>query len=239
MDLSLLRLSKKDKEIKGGKVRYEAQFDFPDSLLAWAADPYSDFFRQSKGFDSNHPVKAKVFIKQTYEQIMDNRQLSMVIPEKILKEETFQSAVVNILNEVYEDFFFNEKGPQKTLNSVERQDFIVLTDIRLLEHFCAVYEPDSLDTTCRSHIDRGMVMTTLLYLYASVKGGQVVKEETLDYMELIIFPPSLLFSQRATHDGRIKRLLSVMSRLLDSEVINKVQKRKTPFTNVHIAIPGN
>ncbi|MFT4554120.1 MAG: hypothetical protein ACI9S8_002765 [Chlamydiales bacterium] len=107
----------------------------------------------------------------------------------------------------------------------------------MTEYFSEKLDVDSIDTACRAHIDRGMVITTILYEYALIKAGKFDQKEFQDYLETMVFAPSLLFENRPTHMERMQCLLSLMARLSDKKVQGNILQRSSYFSRCRLSIP--
>lgn len=235
MDLSLLSLSWNDNEKQVSKMRLAAQKEFPESLLSWASDAYSDLAVQHKTFPEKKSPKD--FLNILCRHILNPENESFVIPEEWRNNETFKEDVVGIVKSIYFDIFHDPNKALKDLSVQEKKDFYILTTVYMTEYFAKKLDVDSIDTACRAHIDRGMVITTILYQYALIKAGQFDGEYFQDYLEDMIFGPSLLFENRPTHLERMQCLLSVMARLSDCEVQEKIRQRNTYFSQCQLNIP--
>jgi hypothetical protein len=97
-------------------------------------------------------------------------------------------------------------------------------------------EPKSVMTTCRAHVDRGMTISVLLYLYLLIKTGQNDHYYRQKVEAMIFAPPSLVFG-RPPYFGNIKNILSTMARLKDPLVIQNLTQRKTFFSNFVCTVP--
>jgi hypothetical protein len=230
MDLSLVRQSGKVTDVTAGEARFRLQTGFAETLLAWASDPYSDFAMQSQDDDLLEWKRADEFINQLADRILDPEHKVFRIPESFIESSRFEKEVHLLLKAVHQEVFHSALK----LNTQERCDFITLSTIYLLEWFIADFNPQTLATACRKHIDRGMVATTLLYVYSLIKGGTIHQPLAIEPLEMLIFSPSLLFSQRPTHLERMNRLLSSMSRLMDPKAIVKIRSRRTVLSDVKI-----
>lgn len=226
IDFSLVSPTCFEPEITVHQLRHELQFEYPNSLFSWAADTYSDFALQT---NRNPYLSARVFIREFMDKIMNQKERHFVIPEDFLMADFLQ----NLLSDVHYEIF----DCKRNLTLSERKDFVVIALVYILEFYCDEFRPDSLDTACRSHIDRGMVITTLFYLYSLIKSKKIDDEECLEYLKPIIFSPSLLVAKRPTHIERIRRLLSAMSRFFDPIVIKRIQNHRSYLNGFTPIIP--
>lgn len=233
MDFCLVRLSEWKTERKVAKLRLNISNDHPENLISWAFDPYADFSRQN----ATSQVRSSEFMEQLLNYVLDPSHKVFVLPETP-QAVPFRAKLIQLMNHIHEDIFITQSGkPKLYLDEVDRQDFIHLLSIYLMEYYVEKYQPDSLSTPCRSHIDRGMLISTVFYTFLLIKSEQYTDQEMIEYLEQLIFPPSLLFAKRPTHKERIKCLLSILSRLSNEQVIYNLKNRQSFFSGCQVRIP--
>lgn len=91
------------------------------------------------------------------------------------------------------------------LNRNERQDFIELTYLGILNHLVGKWNPPSMNITCRQGMDRG---PSLAALWIYEKG-------LLSNIEIAahLLTPPLLIQNRSSHGSRIQRFISAAKRI--------------------------
>lgn len=115
--------------------------------------------------------------------------------------------------EAFDLIHANYFGNREELSVLERQDFIEIGYLKIIEIIVELSEVDYMNTTCRFSLDRGPSIFALYYL------DQVLRhaEEPLPHLKRFlayIFAPPLLVHNRPSHTYRIKRVQSVGERLL-------------------------
>jgi hypothetical protein len=232
--LSLIMLSPSifETEVIPAETRYQAQSLFPHSLFAWGCDADSDFVCQDAEYEIFET--AVEFINTLSEELLENEAVAFRIPPDLRQSESFKLKTKEILQTVHRLMFSN----QPILNPEEKQDFILIATVMLLEHICELKKPASLDTACRSHIDRGMMMTTVFYIYLLIKSGKINQLPEMDYLPHLIFAPALLFAHRPPHPEKMQRVLSVIGLLTQPDVIKKLQGDRTYFSDCQVEIPS-
>jgi hypothetical protein len=231
MDLSLLRMKELETEVQRTSQRLQLQDDFPGTLIAWAFDFYSDFSTRDDLIDKK--VDIDIFISEFMDSLFTDSNSPFKIPYMADKLETFKEKARGIIISVHEDFF----DSQESLSGKMTTAFIDITVVRLLEYFCELYKPQTCDTACFSHIDRGMELMTVLYYYLLIQNGKHQDEEHLQYMEEMIFAPSMFFEKRPTHPDVMTRLLNTLSFMQPEEVVERINTRKTYFSNAALRLP--
>lgn len=102
----------------------------------------------------------------------------------------------NIMAGVHRDYFAN----QAELSMTERQDFIELTYLALLDTLTAKWQPASMNISCRQGMDRGPSLAVLWMLQKNQLDEKAIGP-------LLLGPP-LLIHNRASHASRIERFSS-------------------------------
>lgn len=162
------------------------------SFAAVTLDKNSDFYWQQGEF----PKKSDAFKKEFYKQMVDPK--GSYYWSKHLKA-NWDTELKSILDKVHQNFF--KQKPELSLE--ERQDFIELTYLEILDHLVAVLQPDSMNITCKHAIDRGPSLAVLWQL----KRGYADENEAA---ALLLAPP-LLMHNRTGHESRLQRFVSAAS----------------------------
>lgn len=100
-----------------------------------------------------------------------------------------------ILNQVHSDYFHENS----LLDQKDRQNFIELTYLAILDYLAETLHPDSMNITCKQAMDRA---PSLAVLWQWKLG--LAKEEEL---AALLFAPPLLVHNRPTHRSRLNRLI--------------------------------
>lgn len=230
--LSLVSLSPGvfDTESEIARKRFTLQWEFPHSLNAFRCEPDSDFLCQEERYSDTE--KVSVFINTLFNHLTKESDSFEIIPE--VRDSTYFKKQVKDIIGFVKNLFFEEK---KFLTPEEKQDFSLMCIILLLENFCDDMGPSTVDTACRSHIDRGMMISTLFYIYLMIKSGNENNPQFIDYLKPLTLAPALIVAQRPPHSDKMRRLLSLASRMLQPDAIKKLRKHKTFFSGCGLRIP--
>lgn len=231
--LSLITLSPSifvgEQKIAG--QRYSAQTSRPNSLVAWAFEPDSDFAAQDTEDGKEEAIGP--FMEELDKEILNKNASSFSIPEHIRKNAKFQQSVEHTIMEVHKILF----PTKEVLSPDEKRDFTLMTVVLLMEQFCEKFEPSTVDTACRSHIDRGIMVSSVLYVYLMIKSGSSLNHGFLEYLKPLILAPALTVAQRPPHSDKMKAMLSLITRMLHPNVVKKLQESKTYFSSCKLDIP--
>jgi hypothetical protein len=234
IDLSLLSPSTFDKEKVIEEARLASQNSYPGTVIPWSFDLYSDFsWRLISKLNIPESCSKKKFKGILKFEFIKTTGISFVTLPFAKEGGMEMQELQNAIDCVDHDFF--EEIDQ--LNTHDMTVFIDMTMIYLFEAVCRIATPATCDTACRCHIDRGMYFMTVLYYYLLCKAGRQDDGEYLDYMETMIFAPSLLFYQRATHKNVMARLLVTLSYLRRPGAAQRIQNRNSFFSGISVKIP--
>lgn len=161
------------------------------TFSAVTLDKNSDFYWQQGEF----PSESKAFKQEFYNKMVDPKgtyywSLQLTDWNRELKA---------ILDKVHQKYF-NQK---LELSKQERQDFIELSYLEILDRLVAFLQPDSMNITCKHAIDRGPSLAVLWQL----KLGLANENEAA---ALLLAPP-LLMHNRTGHEPRLERFTSAAS----------------------------
>lgn len=92
-----------------------------------------------------------------------------------------------------------------TLSKQERQDFIELSYLALIDHYVDKITPSTMNISCKQAIDRGPSLAVLWLIHQRA----VDDEEAIVYL----LAPPLLFHNRPSHTARLLRFQSALDRL--------------------------
>lgn len=98
------------------------------------------------------------------------------------------------------------------LTPEERQDFIELSYVEIIDELAEILQPHVLNVTCKQSVDRGPSVYALLYMHNLIKKKESIDEHLLDLF-LLYFSPPLAYHNRIGHDVRVQRFQSAAARL--------------------------
>lgn len=230
--LSLVMLSPHifDSEQQIAGKRFQLQWTFRNSLNVWRCEPDSDFVSQDAEFSREEPVEDFL---HTLRKHLFKESSSFEILKEIRESTHFKNQVEQAILFV-KNLFFADK---KTLNKEEKQDYVIMCVALLMENFCDDLEPFTVDTACRSHIDRGMMISTIIYIYLMIKSGKEKDKQFLNYLKVLTLAPALIVAQRPPHLHIMKRVLSLACRLLQPNAIQQIKTSQTFFSGCSLTIP--
>lgn len=109
---------------------------------------------------------------------------------------SWEKELETIVNHIYRQFF----NHQQTLTRAERQDFIELTYLSILDHLIEKWHPSSTNISCRQGMDRG---PSLLVLW-------MLQKQQLSHKAIaaLLLSPPLIIHNRGSFTSRIQRFVS-------------------------------
>lgn len=116
----------------------------------------------------------------------------------------WQKELHHILDDVHQTYFHH----QLELDHLERQDFIELTYLAILDRLVEKWHPASMNITCKQGVDRGPSLVALWML----RKNQLKHEE----IATLLLTPPLMIRNRASHASRIQRFVSAAKRFPES-----------------------
>lgn len=120
---------------------------------------------------------------------------------KHLEQDKWGHQLKRIMENVHAQYF-----PDKdSLNAQERQDFIELSYLKILDALVEQLQPASMNITCRQCMDRG----PSLYVLWMLEKNAITSSEIPD---LLLAPP-LLIHNRPSHPSRVTRFISAAQRI--------------------------
>lgn len=126
-----------------------------------------------------------------------------------LDRNELKQRISKAIQDIHETYF----DSREQLTVTERQDFIEIGYLRIIEIVVDMSEVDYMNTTCRFSLDRGPSIFALLYLDHVIRHAE---NPTPHYKRFLayVFAPPLLVHNRPSHTYRIKRIQSAGERLL-------------------------
>lgn len=174
------------------------------SISVITLDKNSPFYWQEEKFQDLSNSSA--FKYQFLDHMTQNRDFYW---SKKLDAVLWKRELERLIEQVHQNYFDN----QTALNQQERQDFIELTYIAIIENLTHILKPTSLNITCKQSMDRGPSLSVLWQW----KLGKIDEPQTA---ALLLAPP-LLIRNRPSHTHRIERFNSAAKRLSQKN-INRV-----------------
>lgn len=229
LDLSLMGLGRKS-EAPFSKLRHELQDFDPKTLFSWAFDFYAYY-----QWNSKKTARFEDFLEDFVTHFLDNGKEIFRLPPSAANLVDLENDIRNIIKGIHEDFFFSEESFEKP----EFEPFVFIVVIHLIEYFCEKFNSSVCTTACHCHIDRGMVIMTLLFHYLQIKSGQESNQEYLKYIETMVFVPALLYANRPPHECVMNSLFHALALFHKPGVVQNIKKRETYFSNIQLHIPCN
>lgn len=161
------------------------------SFVAVTLDKNSDFYWQQ----GNFPSESEAFKREYYSQLVNPKGAYYF--SQALKH--WDLELKSILDKTHQKYF-NQK---LELSAKERQDFIELSYLEILDRLVALLNPNSMNITCKHAIDRGPSLAVLWQL----KLGYADENEAV---ALLLAPP-LLMHNRTSHESRLDRFTTAAS----------------------------
>lgn len=132
---------------------------------------------------------------------------------KKLDPSAWKTTCKTLLDEVHLNYFNNTD----TLGMEERQDFIELTYLALIDRLITHFEPQIVNITCKQSMDRGPSLYTLLFAKQLLSQHQRLEDETKRLLTYLFAPP-LLVHNRSSHTTRIERFIAALERMAKKDV---------------------
>lgn len=155
-------------------------------LTVVTLDKNSDFYWQKGEF----PEDAESFKAIFFKQMMDPKGAYFW---------PFDIALEPIFDKVHADYFHNKL----TFDTKERQDFIELAYLEILDFLVETLKPETMNITCQHAIDRAPSLSVLWQF----KHGLASENE----VAALLFTPPLLMHNRSSHESRLERFISAAS----------------------------
>lgn len=160
---------------------------------------------------------------QEYENFNQSSSFKQKLLEKVLigkhfflplsfrEDPKFQQDLEKLMEKIHQALF-DEKY---LLTKPERLDFIEIFYAYLIEYLIEKTQVDSYNITCKDGIDRGVGMSTLIYLLQLLRKGS----QKLDGQDLaaLVFVPAMLARLREIQAKRLERMLSAFVRLFEAK----------------------
>lgn len=168
-----------------------------DNLYFITLDKNSSFYWQD---GKEYP---ELLESQKFKQIFLDKMVSAKSNyywSKHLDKSEWKKELGKIVNRVHQ-VFFNDK---EMLDHKERQDFIEITYLGILDALVSKCAPTSMNITCRQCMDRGPSLMVLWLYQKNLLNKEGAATQLL--------APPLLIQNRASHGSRIERFVSAAKR---------------------------
>lgn len=142
-----------------------------------------------------------------YSNLFDANSFKLAFLDKLKGEEYYFPKNLNDMhnflnkeiNDIHNKYFDNKKD----LSVKERQDFIEITYLKILDYLVDLVNPSTMNITCKQGMDRGPSLSVLW----------ILSHGSSDYKELaaLFLAEPLLIHNRPSHQERLERMLSALS----------------------------
>ena len=166
-------------------------------LYVVTLDKNSSYYWQ-QGTYAQETLSPKEFKAQFLQELFSGRYYW----SKKLDRVAWEAELKKILNQVQTDYFHGLEA----LNSQDRQDFIELSYLKIVDRLVEKWQPASMNITCRQCIDRGPSLSTL-WLYSK----QIYTDSQIT--DLLLSPPVVIHN-RPSFRERVNRFTSAAARLV-------------------------
>lgn len=169
----------------------EALEEKEPSFAAVTLDKNSDFYWQKGAI----PSETNAFKQAFHAKMMDPSGPYYWS----IHLDSWSSELRTILDQVHQKYFHQKIE----LSNQERQDFIELSYLEILDRLVTLLRPDSMNITCKHAIDRGPSLAVLWQLKLGL-GSE-------NQIAALLLAPPLLMHNRTGHESRLERFTSSAS----------------------------
>jgi hypothetical protein len=212
--INLMNRTETEREASKSIENLSLKSEFNDVLYVVTLDKRSDFYWQRHSYevvrDSSH--FKDTFMCEMFDKTDEESRFKW--PEK-LNLAAWRSTCETILSTVHRDYFAN----QPSLTVKQRQDFIDVALIKIIETLCGHLKPNFANVSCKHTVDRGPTVLSLLLIYDCLENKRVFTEENKEQALTIFFAPPLLAQSRPSHNYRLARLKSAIQVLTAKPIV--------------------
>lgn len=162
----------------------------------------TDFYHQQDAYAALND--AKLFFDLFKKHLNDESSGFFFTPE--IKEILFSGFIDRLFDAIHMLFF---NGDQ-TLAKEKRLDFITLFYLFLELKLIEITHPDSFSLTCKDGIDSGCSASALFFTFFELLNSEVMSEADVEYLNLILYGPSILVRERALMTEPFNRFLGAL-----------------------------
>lgn len=175
-----------------------------DNVFVVTLDKNLSFYYQKDQFQHDYLVKD--FKAHFMEEL--RAQKAFKFPRVLLEDQTFlNQEVPAILNQVHEEFFENFG----VLSHQKRREFIDLVYCALIEKIAEKLQVETLNTSCKSTVDRGAAQLCMLHAYHNRHNQPEIDKKL---MAVLAFAPAIANMNRVMIPDRFEQLTHVFRHLL-------------------------
>ena len=150
---------------------------------------------------------ATTFIQQ-FKQHLGDDSSGFFFPQGI-KEIVFAGFTDRLFDSIHSYFFQSSK----ILTKEDRQNFISLFYLFLEMKLIEIAHPNSFCLTCKDGVDLGSYSTALFFMFFEMITSEILNEADLEYLNLILYGPSILIRERAILPDPFNRFISVLKKV--------------------------
>lgn len=186
------------------KAIEEMQFreDFEEDLVVVTLPKDTEFYHQLPPYaDDRH---AEIFLKKLKEQVLDD-SMGFLLPASI-KKQLSKNFIDELIADIHRIFFHNKN----VLLQETRLDFIELFYTFLELKIIELVKPSSFSFTCKDSVDMGSSSSAQLFALLKLLNEERLSNEEIDYMNVLLYSPSILVRERLISSERFKRMISVI-----------------------------
>lgn len=200
--------------------------EFGKTILVVTLAMDTDFYNQTTPYDDLDDVDS--FLEQFKEHI-SSESSGFYFPEP-LKRALYPDFIDKVILMIHEVFF----SCKKVLSREERKIFIDIFYLFLQLKVMDLVNPDTISLTCKDSIDVGGCANALFYSFLKIIEGRGFEKEDYNFLNAILFVPSLLIRERSISSARFYRIIKVLhvlqevlcdskNTLISNEIKNKIK----------------
>lgn len=182
------------------ELQHRAEFKEALCVVTLAID--TEFFHQLAPY--HHVNHASAFIDQ-FKEHLKGEASGFYFPSSLNREELF--TFIDKALPIVHHLFFSDKN---VLLREHRLDFIQIVYLLLQLKILDIVKPDSFSLTCKDGIDIGDSYSAGLFALLKWMNPQGMTEGDLQYLQFILYAPSLLIRERVPLPERFNRLVSAL-----------------------------
>lgn len=186
------------------KILEEMQFrsDFEDHLIVVTIPKDTEFYHQLPPYlDDKH---TEDFLKNLKRQVLDEKK-GFFFPKNI-KKHLSESFIDDLLASIHRIFFHHKN----VLIQEARMDFIELFYLFLELKIIELVQPAAFSFTCKDGIDIGSSNAAQLFAILKLLNEETLTNTEIDYLNVLLYSPSLLVRERIIFPERFKRFLNTI-----------------------------
>lgn len=179
--------------------------DFSPVLTVVTLPKDTEFYHQLAPYHrDNH---ATTFIKHFKEHLKDP-STGFYFPPAIHKE-IFSGFTDQLMEAIHRLFFANKN----VLTRENRLDFIEIFEFFLQLKIIEIVKPHTFSFTCKDGLDVGAAESAKLYVFLKLLSQPELSESEIDYLNLLLYSPVVIYRERHMLFDRFNRLNSALRSL--------------------------